>query len=291
MPVLAEQIAAQALRDWLLWKLPAKVTAVNAARAAALRAPFAGPYVIPASPNNKLAIGVTANDETVVQATLTAGSRTAAQLATDINATGGLAGVASADDDGRLLLTSPSAPTTTAPSIIRVRGSGANDVNTVLGWDKGGEKVMVSALIAPAARGILDGWPSVPDFGPGSTVGSPISVVIDDSDLVPVKPDVRRDENTVTFSLTILRAEGLSQVHRNREPIRSAVRCVREVLYQDAGRTLGRARSGDIMLVTERRCRIAAKPFSFGNPKSPNPLFDVAVMVVDVRVFERPAAT
>ena len=48
--VRAEQIAADALRNWLLLKLPAKVTAVNLTRAAVLKATLPGPYTIPSSP-------------------------------------------------------------------------------------------------------------------------------------------------------------------------------------------------------------------------------------------------
>ena len=145
--------------------------------------------------------------------------------------------------------------------------------------------------MAPRARGIMDGWPVTPDFGPPSLIGSPLGVVIGDRSTVPVRPDVRRDEYVVTLTLTVMRLEGAGQTHRSREPIQAALRCVREVVLQDAGRQLGRAGQGDIMLVTERAARIDGRPFAFGSNESPGPLFDVAVLLLDVRVFERPGAT
>ncbi len=288
MSATVELIARSALRDWLLLKLPAKVTEVNATRAATLRAPRAGPYTIPAS--STLGLSVTGSDASFTAFNVTAGSRTTAQMVTEINtAMGGTP--ASADVDDRLLITSAVTPSTTVPSAVKLRGTTTTDCNTAFGWDKGGEKEVRTALIAPASRGVMDGWPLVLDFGPQSAIGSPICCVVGDSSSAPVRPDVRRDEYVVTLDLTVMRMEGLGLVHRNREPILQSLRCVREVLLQDAGRQLGRASVGDVMLVTEKAAKVAAKPFSFGNPKSPGPLFDVAVMVLEVRVYERPGAT
>ncbi len=262
---------------------------MNADRCAVLRAATAGPYTIPAGAT--LGLSVTGSDASFTGFNVTSGSRTTAQMVTAINtAMGGTP--ASADSADRLTITSPTAPSTTVPSAVKLRGGiNATDCNTAFGWDKGGEKVANTAIIAPASRGVLDGWPQVPDFGPTSAIGTPIVIVIGDRDSKPVTPDPRRDEYVVTLDLTVMRAEGLGLVHRNREPISAALRCVREVLLQDAGRQLGRASVGDIMFVGEKSARIAAKPFSFGNSNSPNPLFDVAVMLLEVRVFERPGAT
>jgi hypothetical protein len=44
--VMAESFVGEALRDYLLRKLPAKVDSINAARAAVLKAPRVGPYTV-----------------------------------------------------------------------------------------------------------------------------------------------------------------------------------------------------------------------------------------------------
>ena len=289
MSVTAELIARSALRDYLLLRLPAKVTEVNATRAATLRAPWAGPYTIPAA--STMGLSVTGSDASFTAFTVTAGSRTTAQMVTEIN-TAMAGSPASADADDRLLITSPTAPSTTVPSAVKLRGTTSTDCNAVFGWDKGGEKEVTTALIAPSSRGVADGWPQVLDFGPGAAIGAPICCVIGDSSTAPVRPDPRRDEHVVTLDLTVLRLEGLGLSHRNREPILSSLRCVREVLLgETAGRMLGRAGLGDVQMVSEVAAKVAAKPYSFGSPKSPGPLFDVAVLVLAIRVFGRPGAT
>src|SRR6185436_3211813 len=96
MGVLVEQVVCEALREHLLLKLPAKVTEVNALRAPVLKTPIAGPFNI--SGTKKLRISKTGTDSGHVEVTLTAGAaQTATQVAADINAAVGLAGVASAD--------------------------------------------------------------------------------------------------------------------------------------------------------------------------------------------------
>lgn len=293
MSVLAEQIACDKLRDWLLLKLPAKVTAVNLTRSAFILAPLAGPYTFAAGAT--LGICQTENSEVFVQTTLSTGAMSTADVVTAINTAMG-ATVASADYADRLLLTSTTAPSGSTASALSIRGGvNATDANTVFGWDAGGEKEVSTPLVAPTSRGVTNGLPLQPDFGPsGVNGGSPIVCIIGDRASRPVIPAVRRDEYIVTVDLSVLRVEPQQQVHRNREHIHAAVRCVREILLQDAGRTLGRAQFGDIMLVSETQCKIAALPFKFfENKNSPvvSPLFDGASMMLEIRVFERPEAS
>lgn len=300
MNVRAEEIAARALRDWLLLSLPAQVTAINLLRAAVIRAPYFGPYTIPAGAT--LALNQTPNSDTFTAiAPLTTGSRTAAQVAAEINTAMGAA-VATVEsvyvggvEKTRLKLTSTTPPLVGTPctnSTMQIRGGVVDtDCNTAFGWDAGGEKVLSTALIAPGSRGVTDGLPLQPDFGPSAAdQGSPIVVIIGDRSSKPVQPPVRRDEYAVTLDLSILRVEPQQQVHRSREHIHAAVQCVRQAILSD--RTLGAHLSG-VMLTTETQCRIAALPFKFkDNKDSPvvSPLFDGAAMLVEVKVFEQQGA-
>lgn len=282
--VRPEELAAIAMREWLLLGMPAKVAEVNALRFATLKSPWAGPFTIPVG--GTLGICITPNSDTFVAVTLTSGSRTATQLAADINGTSGLSGVASTDTEGRLLLTSLLAPTTSAPSKLALRG-GATDVNAVLGFTKGGERRLTTALIAPGNNDIIDGWPLLSDLinrGPGTVV-----VILGDKLSTP-DPNPRKDEHAVSMDVSVMRIEPAQQIHRNREHIYAAVRCVRELMMSNAGMQLGRASVGDIMLARPGKARIVAKPLSFGTKDNPNPLFDAAVFNADIRVFERPAA-
>ena len=281
-----EELATTALREWLLLRLPAKVTEVNLLRAAVVRAPWAGPYTIPAG--GTLGIGVTIA-ETFVSVALTSGSRTAAQLATDINAATGLSGVASADSDGRLVLTSPTPPTTSTASTVRVRGNTAADVNSVLGLDSGGVRRVTQALVAPGSEGIHDGWPVVMQFGAQQAIGNVIVALIGDRKTNVSEPGPRGDRAVVTTDLTILLAVG---AHRHPEGIQSAVRCVRELLLSDLGKRLGVAVGPGVQGVLERSGTfVRGKPIAFGTRQSPGPLYDAAVMNLDISLFAVPSPT
>lgn len=290
----AERIATQALRDWLLLSLPAKVTEVNLTRAASVMAPYAGPYVFSAGAT--IGICRVADSDTFNTVNLTTGSRTTAQVVTEINIALGAA-VASADAvSDRLILTSLIPPTTSAASAVLLRGDGTStDANTVFGWDAGGEKCVRTALVAPGSRGITDGLPLQPDFGPsGAGGGSPIIVIIGDRASKPVGPmPTRRDEYAVVIDLSILRVEPQQQAHRDREHIHAAVQCVRELLVTQSGLMLGQRGNQSVKKVTELSCRVSALPFKFkDNKDSPivSPLFDGAAMSVEVRVYEQQGA-
>lgn len=281
MSIRPEQLAAEYCREWLLLGMPAKVAEVNALRAAQLKSPWAGPFTITAG--MQLRINVTQNSTTFVTASLTSGSRTAAQLAADINGTAGLSGVASADLEGRLLLTSPSPPTASAPSKVELQSGTAN---TVLGFTKGGNKRITTALIAPGVDDVIDGWPLVSDLvtrGPGTVV-----VILGDK-VATELPNPRSDEHLVAMDINVMRIEPQMQIHRNREHIYASLRCVRELMLEGAGRTFGARADNPIMLVRPNKGRVVAKPLSLGTKDNPNPLFDAAVFNAEVRVFERPA--
>jgi len=281
--VRPEQIAAIACRDWLLLGMPAKVAEVNATRAAALKSPWAGPFAI--APGATLGINVTQNSDAFVTVALTDGSRTATQLAADINGTTGLSGVASADTEGRLILTSLLAPTTSAASKVALRNA-VLDVNATLGFSKGGERCIVTALVAPSHNDIIDGWPLLSDLinrGPGTVV-----VILGDK-VTKELPNPRQDQHIVTMDVSVMRIEPHQQIHRNREHIYAAVRCVRELMLSGEGRRFGRGESGDVQMARPSLGRVVAKPLSFGAKDSPSPLFDAAVIQVECRIYERPS--
>jgi hypothetical protein len=278
MGVLVEQLVGQALREHLLLNLTAKVAEVNALRAAVLLATVAGPYTVPASA--KLYISIAA-DQAPVTVSLTAGSRTTAQLVTEINTAMGST-VASADAASRLALTG-TAPSS-ATSVVSAQG-GTNTANSLFGWDEGGEVVVRAQLVAPGYRGVADGWPLLNDLGGG------FWVIIGDRESVPVQPDTRKDEHLVALEVAIFCPVTNEQSHRDREAIQSCVRCVRELVLTDAGRQLGRAAYGDIVKVEEKAAKIPGRPWKFKGNDAPNALFDVAALQLNVRVFERPAST
>lgn len=279
MGVLAEQIAASALADWLRRKLGAKVTEVNLTRAAVLKATVPGPYTL--SGMGQLTFSKTSRESgsSVFQG---GGSHSATAIAAAIN--GSIANFASVDSDDRLTLTGD-APSGSTPSLVALLPTSVNSYGA-FGWDAGGEHVVNVALVSPGWRGVADGWPATADLGPG------FWVVIGDRTSAPVQPSVRRDEYLVGLDVAILYAPRQQETHRNREPVHACLRCVREVLLTDAGRQLGRASTGDIMLVSEKSARVSGRPWQFIKKESSiNPIYDVANLQLEVRVFERPSAS
>jgi hypothetical protein len=286
--VKAEALAAGALVDWLRMKLPAKVTEVNAARGAVLRAPAAGPYTIPDLGGTQAFIvrSVQGVAEAIVA---TAGSRTAAQIVTSIGSQlDAISVTATADSDGRLVFTSSTAPTSGTPSKVALDAEANQSLgmNTAIGFDAGGDHVINTALVTPAYRNVMDGWPQQLDATSG------FIVVVGRRTTVPVEPNPRRDEHIVTLELAIFRPAVQQENHRSREHISACVQCVREVLQTDAGLQLGRASSGDIVKVEVGRVAVEGMRFQQMQRGKPfGPAFDSAAMTVYVKTFERPAAS
>ena len=88
-----EQLACE-LRDYLLRCLPSRIATINATRAAVLKAAKAGPYDLPVG---TLAVRSAAGDTTL---TVSDGTISAVDLATEINSQSPAGLVASADDEG-----------------------------------------------------------------------------------------------------------------------------------------------------------------------------------------------
>lgn len=283
MSILVTQLVTRIFREYMLAKLPAEVATVNADRAPVLKATVPGPYTI--SGTKKLSISLTGIDSGYLDTgAFTASSQTAAQLAATINASPGLAGVASADTEGRLLLTG-AAPTGAAPTIIAAKdATGAAGTAALFGWENTGERVIRAPLVAPGWKGVANGLPYYADMGPGFwlIIGRRMCQPIARSNST-----VRTFEYQVGFELGLMYRETNVQSHRDREGIESVVRCVREVLLTADGRQLGRSGTGDIVLVEEKECTVEGTPFAFAGDNAPKGVFDRALMLLSVRAFER----
>lgn len=278
--IAPEALAVKALRDYLLRYLPAKVAALNALRAASLTSALAGPYTVPSGA--KLYLSATGQEATPAEVTLTAGTRTAAQVAADITAAAIPGLTAAADDWGRLTLTATAAPAVGAPSVVIVARDQGTGANVVFGWAEAGEHSETPALVAPSWRGVTDGRPlAVPDMGQG------FWVMLGNRSVRPTHPGPRRDTFNVTIATELWRPfSANAPPHRTREAISACVRAVRELLLSTDGRYLGRQGSGDVQLADVADVSISGDPLRLN--EAPGILFDVAQMTLTVRVFQRP---
>lgn len=279
--IAPDAVAVDALVAYLRRYLPAKVTALNALRPAVLTSALAGPYTIPVGAVLNLA--AYGGEEPTTAVALTSGSRTAAQVAADIEAIGVPGLTASADTFGRLVLTADDAPEEGVPSCVIVgQDVGPTGSNEVLGWAEGGEHFETQGLVSPSWRGICDGRPlTAPDMGQG------FWVMVGNRTAKPTHPGIRRDTYLVTMTVDLWRPWSASAPpHRSREAISSCVRAVRELVEADDGRYLGRQAFGDVQLATVDTVSIAGDPLFLS--EVPGVLFDVASLTITVRVFQRP---
>lgn len=264
--VMAELLAVDALRAYLLKTLPAKVSTINSGRAAVLKATTVGPYTV----TGNISLGITRGSETAI--TLTTGSRTTAQLVTEINAAAVSGITASADSEDRLTITASAAPSSSTPSVVSLAASAEN---AAFGWDKGGEFTLRSGLVAPSARGVHDGEPDMVDLGAG------FWVLIGKRSTAPRSSNIRDDVHIVTMSLEVLAAEPNGNVDSAHELIGSAVRAVREVIYED--RTL----DGQVHITNLTSIQYEARTFRFSAGGTSSPLLSAAQITAAVHVFER----
>lgn len=275
----AEAIAATALREWLLLKLPSKINDLNIIRKASIKCPRLGPFTF--------ANGYFSFKSTNVSAPIDVGplngSMTDSDIVSEINGYYG-GGLATLDSEGRWQITSPNSPTENNPSHVSVGPvAGQASALVAMGWTTGGQEEWRAALIEPTANTIFDGRPIEPDFGAG------MLIMIDDRR--SSRADIRKDVFDVELDITILVQDVSIGASRSRDHIQSTVRAVREVLSQDRGRMLGRESRGDVVRAHEISCEIAGAPFQIGGIESPNSLFDAATMTLGVTVYERPDAT
>lgn len=276
-----DALVVQALREYLLRYLPAKVAQLNALRAATLKSALVEPFTVPAGA--VLRLSATSQEVAPTDVTLTAGVRTSAQVVADITAAAVPGLTASADEVGRLVLTATAAPAVGAPSVVVVaRDSGRTGSNEAFGWSDGGEHFEVAALVSPSWRGVVDGRPlTAPDMGQG------FWVLLGNRTVRPTHTGIRRDTYNVALSVEVWRPfSANAPAHRSREAISSCVRAVKELIEAGEGRYLGRYGAGDVQLATVSDVVINGDPSAFA--EVPGVLFDFARLTLTVRVFQRP---
>lgn len=276
-----EQITVDALLDYLRRYLPAKVAQLNPLRVAVLKSALVGPFTIPSGA--VLRLSATSQEATPTSVSLTAGTRTAAQVVADITAASVPGITASADVAGRVVLTATATPASGAPSVVVVaRDNGSTGSNAAFGWGDGGEHIETPALVSPSWRGVTDGRPlTAPDMGQG------FWVMLGNRNSVPEKPGVRWDLFKVTISVEVWRPfSANAPPHRTREAITACGRAVRELILTTDGRYLGRQGAGDVQFADVGRVEVAGDPIRLN--EVPGVLFDVARMTVTCRVFQRP---
>lgn len=269
--VKAESLAVQALRDYLLRALPAKVASINAERVATLKAARAGPYNIGAG--RRLTAGPKGAEQPIP---LTQGAaRTGAQLAADVIAAAVPGLTATSDAQGRFSLVSTEVPAVNAPSTVSVLedGNGTPDVNTSFGWPMGGTHVTRNAIVAPDSDAVCDGNPGFFDLG------RCFWVLIMGRSAIP-RPNIRMDTYDCDLSLVVLSAEPSQDRAAAPNYTEDVLRCIREVVHED--RTL----DGQVFLAQIPNLQFTPDTFTFSNVAA-SPLITEAKLTARITVFER----
>lgn len=258
-----ETLAVSALRDHLLNKLPAKCAAINAGRAALIRAGRPGPYAITAG----MGLSVGTAPEPLTMVALIAGTRSAAEVAAELAGVAGLG--AAVDPLGRLILAASAAPVDAASEVTV--GADETGANVLFGWNPGGERNYRNPIVPPLRSGILDG-----DFHELPLMGR-FGIIIGDKITVTDGP-VRRDMHLVTMNLVVHvpvpeHGEGYGELAAQ------CVRAIREVIVED--RTL----EGRVERADPARAVVMGTAFRFETGSSP--VLARADLQIQVKVFQR----
>ena len=208
---------AQRALFWSLRRsLPAALVALDVSRRARVVCP-PGPYTIPAA-GTLILDGVTI--------ALTAGSRTAAQLVTEINAAVAPATPASADASAGLVLVSAAAPTEADPAEIVI---GDGTANEALGLMAGDSDSLVLALGSTRPR-LLERELEWPGHYDAPTIG--IDGVVRDVSAVPL----RQDEAIISIALACLVPGAAGYHEAARERTQAVCSAIADVIRAGDGR-------------------------------------------------------
>jgi hypothetical protein len=254
------------LRDYL----PDALETLDASRNAKVVC-AAGDYTIPASAN------LYVNDSGY---SLTAGTRTAAQVATDLAAATDF--TAAADADGHLTLTATDDPTADAPSAIRI---GAGSANDALGLHEKSSDVILLALSDPEPRFHERAFMNGDEIGSGLTV-----YVMRESDAV-VTPH-RTDIYTVSLRCEVGfvgPAGGADARTATLEAIRAAAFSILDVVKDGDGRgeyaAGGTVYGANIINCFPRPTNVEPVVASYGDPGRAIPV-GRAVLEFEVQVWD-----
>lgn len=224
-----------------------------------------GPYTIPSSGT------VIVNGTTIA---LTAGSRTAAQVAAEVNAS--LPGVASADASSGLVLASTGAPTEADPAEVII---GDGTANAALGLVAGDSDSVICALGSTRPR-LLERELEWPGHYDAPTVG--IDGIVRDVSVAPL----RQDEAIVSIALACL-VPGVAGYHEAaRERTQAFVAAVADVIRVGDGRAgylVGGEVYGDQIIKAEPGDP-SIRMGSLGRQQAALP-FGLATLPVTVRVY------
>ncbi len=297
MSVIVESLVVDGLLKMLRQRLANEVRAVNLERKASIACPRKTPLTI-ASSGKSISWNVWSREEADARTRtveLDVQEYTMAALVDLINETEFAATgvnpasiVVAPDLAERLTLTAAVAPVHLPDPADSVCAFFPADgyVIAELGLDLGGQSEVRTPLRAPTWQAVMDGYPLQLD--PNALQPGGLCIIFGDVTTKPVSQDIRRDLYEVTVDLTVWRAEPDSLLHRNREPMRAALRAVRQVLFTDFGRYLEAGVDG-VQRVRETRSRIAGVPLRSSD--APNALLDLAEIQFVVTVHARPSST
>lgn len=264
MSLAIEQYAVEALFQTLRDHLPSALLTADAARRARVVAKK-GPYNIVAGTGDVLNVKGTGASATAKA--LTAGAaRTAAQVAADINGGGGVPGVlASADADGRLVLTSTAAPTSAQVAQVRVEKGTAEEA---LGLAHRWRDSVIAALGTPAPRFVER------DIAHEDQVTGP-AVFLEQLRSVPVQP-LRTELHRVAVRLHVLYPGPIGEFSATLEGVTAFARELLKVPAAGDGRGLlmigGTALGAQIVICEPRGMQVQPIVWSIGNGPAALPI-------------------
>lgn len=255
------------LMDYLHAALPAAITSVNAARFATLKSRI-GPFSLSSSAKNLL---LAAQGGAAQVVTLTTGSRTAAQVASEITTAAVPNLSAAADTQGRLVLSSTVAATSDDPSRVTLGageiGTPDNNAAARFGWNLSGQDVIMPGIVSPMRQDLYEF--NSPNYTLGQDNAPRIAVV--GERVRPNSKGVKSTEYDHVYYLDVaLVSPGIDQVN---DLARATCRAIQEAIAAD--RTL----YGQVVYAEVSDFQAEPKVFRFRDSAVPVALATVEVLL------------